>query len=356
MFTRLDDVEKRLSDIIAQLSIPEISANQQEFQKLSKEMALLRPIVDTYNQYKHSKKEYEGNKTIIEEEKDEELRAMAREEMSRLESQITDLESQLKIHLLPKDPNDDKNIFLEIRAGTGGEEAALFAADLFRMYSRYAEERGWTVEEVSQSDAEKGGLREMIASISGDKVYSRLKYESGTHRVQRVPDTEANGRIHTSAVTVAVLPEAEDIEVHISDSDLKIDVMRAGGAGGQHVNKTESAVRITHLPTGVVVFCRDDRSQHKNKAKAMKALRTKLLDMKQQAQDNAESAKRKDMVGSGDRSEKIRTYNFPQGRVTDHRIGLTVYQLETVINGKMDLLVDPLIAHYQAQSLKNSGQ
>jgi len=355
MFTRLDDVEKRLNDIIVQLSIPEIVANQQEFQKLSREMANLRPIVDTYNQYKAAKKDYEGNKAIIEEEKDEELRAMAREEMAALEPKITELEAQLKIHLLPKDPNDDKNIFLEIRAGTGGEEAALFSADLFRMYCRYAEERGWSVEIVSQSDAEKGGLKEVIASISGDKVYSRLKYESGTHRVQRVPDTEANGRIHTSAVTVAVLPEAEDVEVDIKESDLKIDVMRAGGAGGQHVNKTESAVRITHLPTGVVVFCRDDRSQHKNRSKAMKALKTKLLDMKQQEQDSAESAKRKDMVGSGDRSEKIRTYNFPQGRVTDHRIGLTVYQLDTVINGKMDLMVDPLIAHYQAEALKNSG-
>lgn len=354
MFTRLDDVEKKLSDINNKLSDPSVVANQREFQRLSKESSDLSPIVATYHQYKKIKNELEGNRSIIATEKDEEMREMARAEISSLEDELKKLEEALQVHLLPKDPNDDKNIFLEIRAGTGGDEAALFAGDLFRMYSRYAENLGWRVEIASGSDSEKGGFKEIIAQISGEKVYSKLKYESGTHRVQRVPDTEANGRIHTSAVTVAVMPEAEDIEVNIIDTDLKIEVMRAGGAGGQHVNKTESAVRITHLPSGLVVFCRDDRSQHKNKAQAMKVLRTRLLDKKTQEQDSAEAASRKEMVGSGDRSEKIRTYNFPQGRVSDHRIGLTVYQLDAVMNGKMELLIDPLIAHYQAEALKKA--
>ncbi len=357
MFTKLEEVEKKFNALNARFSDPDCIPGGAEFQKISKEVSDLRPIVENYQTLKQLQQQITDNKKIIAEESEEELRDLAKQELPSLEEALQKLENELKIQLLPKDPNDEKNIFLEIRAGTGGDEAALFAGELFRMYSRYAEERRWQVELVSASESEKGGFKEIVASISGDssaKVYSRLKYESGTHRVQRVPETEANGRVHTSAVTVAVLPEAEDVDVDILDSDLKIEVMRAGGAGGQHVNKTESAVRITHLPTGTVVFCRDDRSQHKNKAKAMKALRTKLLDMKQQAQDSAESAKRKIMVGSGDRSEKIRTYNFPQGRVSDHRIGLTLYQLDAVMNGKLDLLLDPLQTHYQAEALKNA--
>lgn len=353
MFDRLLEIKKRYDYLTERLSDPTLPSDPAEFQKVGKENSSLRPIVDNFEIYQKLLHDLEDNKKLIAEESDEEIREMAKSELPILEQKIAELSAIIKIQLLPKDPNDDKNIFLEIRAGTGGEEAALFAADLFRMYTRYAELKGWRVEIASQSETDKNGFKEVIAMISGDSVYSKLKYESGAHRVQRVPETEASGRVHTSAVTVAVLPEADDIDLVIPETDLKIDVMRAGGAGGQHVNKTESAVRITHLPTGLVVLCRDDRSQHKNRAQAMKVLRTRLLDLKQQEQSSSEAAARKTMVGSGDRSEKIRTYNFPQGRVTDHRIGLTLYQLDTVLNGSLDLLIEPLVNHYQTEALKN---
>jgi peptide chain release factor 1 len=281
-----------------------------------------------------------------------EMRKLAREEIEILKSRLSKLEKDLKLLLIPKDPHDEKNILLEIRAGTGGEEAALFASDLFRMYTRYAELREWKTEILSQNSTGIGGFKEVIMLIEGQNVYSRLKHESGVHRVQRVPETEAQGRIHTSAVTVAVLPEAEEVDVDISPEDLRIDVFRASGHGGQHVNVTDSAVRITHLPTGLVVTCQDEKSQHKNKAKAMKVLWSRLFNMQQVEQQSKISEERRSMVGSGDRSEKIRTYNFPQGRITDHRIGLTLYRLENVIQGQLDMVLDPLITHFQAEELK----
>jgi peptide chain release factor 1 len=280
------------------------------------------------------------------------MRKLAKEETDTLCDQLNQLEKNLKILLLPKDPNDDKNILLEIRAGTGGEEAALFAADLFRMYTKYAESKRWRTEILSQHMTGIGGFKEVIVLVEGDLVYSRLKYESGVHRVQRVPETEAQGRIHTSAVTVAVLPEAEEVDVKIDPDDLRIDVYRSSGHGGQHVNTTDSAVRITHLPTGLVVTCQDEKSQHKNKAKAMKVLRSRLLDRQQAEQQSKISEERRSMVGSGDRSERIRTYNFPQGRATDHRIGLTLYKLDSVLEGELDLMIEPLITHFQTEALK----
>jgi len=280
------------------------------------------------------------------------MRALAKEEIEALKCKSAELEKELKVLLLPKDPNDEKNILLEIRAGTGGEEAGLFAQELLRMYLRYAESKGWKTDILNQSNTGMGGLKEVILLIEGEGVYSRLKHESGVHRVQRVPETETQGRIHTSAVTVAVLPEAEEVDVEINPEDLRIDVYRSSGHGGQHVNVTDSAVRITHLPTGLVVTCQDEKSQHKNKAKAMKVLRSRLLNMEQEEQRRKISAERRSMVGSGDRSEKIRTYNFPQGRVTDHRIGLTLYRLEDILQGELDQLIDPLTTHFQAEALK----
>ena len=285
---------------------------------------------------------------------DQEMKKLAREEIESLKSDLTELEKELKLLLLPKDPNDEKNIILEIRAGTGGEEAALFAADLLRLYLRYAELKEWKTEVLSSNITGIGGFKEVIILIEGEKVYSRLKHESGVHRVQRVPETEAQGRIHTSAVTVAVLPEAEEVDVEIDPDDLRVDTFRSSGHGGQHVNVTDSAVRITHLPTGLVVSCQDEKSQHKNKAKAMKVLRSRLLDIQQAEQQSKISEERRNMVGSGDRSERIRTYNFPQGRVTDHRIGLTLYQLEDILQGNLDMIIDPLITHFQAESLKGA--
>lgn len=354
MFTKLDEVEKKYQDLTRRMGEPEIHANLAEYQKLAREEAGLRKVVETYQSYKKKKKELEDNKKILEEEKDESIREMAKEEIPQLEEEIERLTTELKVLLLPQDPNDEKNTYLEIRAGTGGEEAGLFAADLFRMYSRFAEINGWRVEVMSSNPTGIGGFKEIIALISGDRVYSHLKYESGVHRVQRVPKTEASGRIHTSAITVAVMPEVEDVEVDLEDKDLRIDVFRAGGHGGQSVNTTDSAVRITHLPSELVVICQDEKSQHKNKAKALKILKARLYDKMLQEQKDEEARKRKEQVKSGDRSEKIRTYNFPQGRVTDHRIGLTVYQLDDVLDGKMDLLVNPLQAHYQAEALKSS--
>ncbi len=350
MFERLDDIKERYRELETRLSDPETIKDQDTFRRLAKEHSDLGEIVRTYDRYLSVQDEIKENRQMLN-DSDPEIRQLAKEELDGLEKEAEALEDRLKILLLPKDPNDEKNILLEIRAGTGGDEAALFAADLFRMYSRYAEKKGWKVEILSAHETGIGGFKEIIALISGDKVYSRLKYESGTHRVQRVPETETQGRIHTSAVTVAVLPEADDVDVQINPQDLRIDVYRASGAGGQHVNKTESAVRITHIPTGLVVQCQDERSQHKNKAKAMKVLAARLYELKQREQQKQLSEERRSMVGTGDRSERIRTYNFPQGRLTDHRIGLTLYRLEDIMQGDLDEVIEALGTHYQAKAL-----
>ena len=353
MFNKLEEVVDRFREVEGLLSDPATVGDQQKFRSLTKEHADLSDVVETYRRYCRVCEELEGNRELLR-DPDPELKEMARAEIPVLEERKEKLEQELQFLLLPRDPNDEKNIILEIRAGTGGEEAALFAADLFRMYSRYAEQRGWKVELLSASEADAGGFKEVVAMISGDRVYSRLKFESGTHRVQRVPETEAQGRIHTSACTVAVLPEAEDVDVDIDPTDLRVDVYRASGAGGQHVNKTESAVRITHIPTGVVVACQDEKSQHKNKAKAMKVLKSRILDAMLAEQQALQAADRKSQVGSGDRSERIRTYNFPQGRCTDHRIGLTLYKLDAIMAGYIDEIVDALSMHQQSEAL--SGQ
>lgn len=350
MFDKLDIVERKYVELTDRLNSGTLEPK--EWQSLAKEQAGLRELITTYRHYRSAQKQLQDNKDLLMQEKDEAMRELVKQDLARLGDDIHVDEEKLKVLLLPKDSRDDKNVIVEIRAGTGGEEAALFAADLFRMYSRFAEAHGWRVELMSQSDAEKGGFKEVIVLVSGDKVFSKLKFESGIHRVQRVPQTEANGRIHTSAVTVAVLPEAEDIELNIPETDLRIDVFRAGGHGGQSVNTTDSAVRITHNPSGLVVICQDEKSQHKNKAKAMKVLRSRLLDKMQSEQNAKEAAERRAMVGSGDRSEKIRTYNFPQSRVTDHRIGLTIYQLNDVMDGKLSSFIDALVAHDQAEKLK----
>ncbi len=350
MFAKLDDIKARYKELESRLSNPDVIKDQKTYRQLAKEHSDLGEIVRTYNRYLRVQEEIEENRQMLN-DADPEIRQLAKDELESLEKESEELEQRLKVLLLPKDPNDEKNILLEIRAGTGGDEAALFAADLFRMYSRYAEKKGWKVEIMSAHETGIGGYKEVIALISGDKVYSRLKYESGTHRVQRVPETETQGRIHTSAVTVAVLPEADDVDVQINPQDLRIDVYRASGAGGQHVNKTESAVRITHIPTGLVVQCQDERSQHKNKAKAMKVLAARLYELKQKEQQRQLSEERRSMVGTGDRSERIRTYNFPQGRVTDHRIGLTLYKLEDIMQGDIDEIIEALGTHFQAKAL-----
>lgn len=354
MFAKIREIEERYDSLERELSNPQVINNQKIYQKYLKEHSTLSPIVETFRRYKSVQQEIEDNKTLLN-DPDPEIRKLAKEEIEELKTSLEDLEKQLKILLLPKDPNDEKNILLEIRAGTGGEEAALFVADLFRMYSRYAESKGWKTEIMSQHPTGIGGFKEIIILIEGKNVYSRLKYESGVHRVQRVPETEAQGRIHTSAVTVAVLPEAEEIDVQIDPEDLRIDVYRASGHGGQHVNTTDSAVRITHLPTGLVVTCQDEKSQHKNKAKAMKVLRSRLYELQQAELQSKISEERRNMVGSGDRSERIRTYNFPQGRVTDHRIGLTLYKLEDILQGDLDMVIDPLITHFQTEALKQAS-
>jgi peptide chain release factor 1 len=353
MFKKLEAVEKKFEDLTNKLSDPSVIADQQSFQKFAKERSDLIKLIDTYRQYKDAKKSLEESREIAETEKDDELRNLAEDEISKLECIIEKLEQKLKVLLLPKDKNDEKNILLEIRAGTGGEEAALFAADLYRMYQLYAEDRGWKIELLSQNITGLGGLKELIALISGDHVYSHLKYESGVHRVQRVPSTEASGRIHTSACTVAVLPEADDVDIDIEEKDLRVDVYRASGPGGQGVNTTDSAVRVTHLPTGLAVACQDERSQHKNKARALKILKSRLLDIEIQKQQSERSATRKSMVGSGDRSEKIRTYNFPQNRLSDHRIGLTLHNLTVILDGQLDEVIEALRTHYQTEALKN---
>jgi peptide chain release factor 1 len=353
MLHKLEEVADRFREVEGQLSDPRVLADQGRFRALSKEHSDLSAVVAAYHRLCKVRENAAGSQELLK-DPDPEVREMARAELAELEVEQSELEQQIKLLLLPKDPNDTKNVILEIRAGTGGNEAALFAGDLFRMYTRYAERQGWKVEILSAADAEIGGFKEVIALVSGQGVYSQLKFESGTHRVQRVPETEAQGRIHTSACTVAVLPEAEDVEVQIDPTELRIDVYRASGAGGQHVNKTESAVRITHIPTGVVVSCQDEKSQHKNRAKAMKVLQARLLDAMRAELDAKTAADRKSQVGSGDRSERIRTYNFPQGRCTDHRINLTLYRLDAIMQGDLDEVVEALATHAQAELL--SGQ
>ena len=351
MFADIRELEQRYDEIENALGRPEVIQDRQAYQKHIKEHGLLTPIITSFREYRSIQDEIESNRSLLD-DPDREMRKLAKEEIETLSSNLDRVEKELKVLLLPKDPNDEKNILLEIRAGTGGEEAALFAADLFRMYTRYVELKGWKTEILSQNSTGIGGFKEIIVLIEGQKVFSRLKFESGVHRVQRVPDTETQGRIHTSAVTVAVLPEAEEVDIEVNTEDLRIDVYRSSGCGGQHVNTTDSAVRITHLPTGLVVTCQDEKSQHKNKAKALKVLRSRLLDLHQAEQQSKISEERRSMVGSGDRSERIRTYNFPQGRTTDHRIGLTLYKLDSILHGHLDVIIDPLITHFQAEALK----
>jgi peptide chain release factor 1 len=352
VFQKLEQVEKRFEDLERKLQDPTISAN--DIRQFSKEHADLRELVDTYRVYRQAEGDLKSSKELLE-DNDAEMRAFAKEEVSRLQLEIDELTKKLNILLLPKDPNDDKNVVLEIRAGAGGDEAGLFAGEMFRMYSRYADKRGWKVEMMSLSSTGVGGVKEVTALFSGDKVYSRLKNEGGVHRVQRVPATETQGRIHTSTVTVAVLPEAEEVDVQINPADLRIDVMRASGSGGQSVNTTDSAVRIVHIPTGVEVKCQDEKSQHKNRDKAMKILRARLLAAEIEKAQAAETSARRSMVGTGDRSERIRTYNFPQSRLTDHRIGLTVHNLPDVMEGELEGVIEALIAYTQAELLKNSS-
>ena len=355
MFDKIEELARRHQELEALLADPTVLSNQIEFRKLNREHSELSPLVAAYHAYRKVLTEIADNRELLE-EPDEEIREMAEAEIEQLEVRKDELEGDIKVLLLPKDPNDDRSVVLEIRAGTGGEEAALFAADLFRMYSRFAESNRWKVEIISVSESDLGGFKEIVALVEGQGVYAKLKYESGTHRVQRVPDTEAQGRIHTSACTVAVLPEAEDIDVEINPSDLKIDVYRSSGAGGQHVNTTDSAVRITHLPTGIVVACQEERSQIKNRAKAMKVLKSRMLDTMVTEQNAKMAADRKQQVGSGDRSERIRTYNFPQGRMTDHRIGLTLYRLDSIMSGDIGEIVDTLRTHYQMEALKAQSE
>lgn len=352
MFKKLEEVERRYEDLERKLQDPSISAA--DIRKYSKEHSDLSELMMAYRELRQAEADLSSSKELME-DKDAEMRAFAREEVARLETLCGELTKKINLLLLPKDPNDDKNVIIEVRAGAGGDEAGLFAAEMFRMYQRYAEKRGWRVELLSANPTGIGGMKEISALVSGDKVYSRLKNEGGVHRVQRVPDTETQGRVHTSTATVAILPEAEEVDIQINPNDLRIDVMRSGGSGGQSVNTTDSAVRIVHIPTGTEVKCQDEKSQHKNRDKAMKILRARLYDAEQAKADAEFSAARRSMVGTGDRSERIRTYNFPQSRLTDHRIGLTVHNLPDVMNGQLDEVIDSLIAHVQAEQLKNSN-
>ncbi|MBQ2998112.1 MAG: peptide chain release factor 1 [Oscillospiraceae bacterium] len=356
MFDKLEDIERRWRQAGMRLYEPEVINDNELYTKLLKDHRELMPIAEKYQEYKSAKAHYEEAAAILEEETDRELRDMAKEQLEESKKTMESCTEELKILLIPKDPNEDRSVIMEIRSGTGGEEAALFAADLYRMYSMYADSKGWKTEIIYANATELGGYKEISFSVEGEGVFGRFRFESGTHRVQRVPVTDSQGKIQTSAVTVAVLPEAENVEVEIDPGDLKIDTFRSSGAGGQHINKTSSAIRITHLPTGMVVECQDERSQYKNKDKAMKVLRSRLYEQKQRAADESRAADRKAQVGSGDRSERIRTYNFPQGRVTDHRIGLTLYKIDSVINGGIDELIDPLRAHDQAEKLRGAEE
>ena len=353
MMDKIEELERRYQELEALLSDPVVISNQPEFRKLAREHSDLSALVAAYRRYRKILSEIEDNRELL---ADADMKEMAEEELKGLEAEKDQLDADIQLLLLPKDPNDNKSVILEIRAGTGGDESALFAGDLFRMYSRFAETNRWRVEVISASESERGGYKEIIASVEGEGVFAKLKYESGTHRVQRVPETEAQGRIHTSACTVAIMPEAEDVDIDIRTEDLKIDVYRSSGAGGQHVNTTDSAVRITHLPTGTVVACQEERSQIKNRATAMKVLKTRILATIQQAQDDKLAADRKQQVGSGDRSERIRTYNFPQGRMTDHRIGLTLYRLDSIMTGDIGEIADALRAYYQMEALKAQSE
>ncbi len=355
LLEKLQKIKTRFDQVNEELSDPANQNNREKIINLSRERINLSEIVAAYESYKQLISNIEGNEEIIDTSSDKELNDLANSELKELLARKDSMEEQIKILIIPKDPNDDKNVIVEIRAGTGGEEAALFAGDLFRMYSRHAEVRGWKVELIDLSEAGLGGIKEVIFTVSGENVFGDLKYESGVHRVQRVPETEGSGRVHTSAATVAVLPEVEDVQVEINPSDLKIDVFRSGGAGGQNVNKVETAIRITHLPTGLVVQCQDERSQLKNKLKAMKVLRARLFDVKAKQQNDEISAKRKNMVGSGDRSDKIRTYNFPQNRVTDHRIGLTLYNLANIIEGDIGELIEQLKLADRTEKLQTNS-
>lgn len=353
MRSRLEQLSQRLIEVDALLAEPDVADDMDRFRKLSRERSEIDPVVELFKEFEAA----EGDlNTAVEMMSDPDLKEMGEEEMKSTKERIEQLEQKLQLELLPKDPDDGRSVFLEIRAGTGGDESAIFTGDLFRMYSRYAEQKGWKVELMSENPSELGGYREVIARIEGDGVYGQLKYESGAHRVQRVPETESQGRVHTSACTVAVLPEADELaEVVLNPADLRIDTFRASGAGGQHINKTDSAVRITHLPTGIVAECQDDRSQHKNKARAMSVLAARINDIKRQEQQSKEAAERKSLVGSGDRSERIRTYNYPQGRVTDHRINLTLYKLQQIMEGSLDELTNALISERQAELLAALG-
>jgi len=354
MFGKLEEIEVKYEELEQELAQPDIFNDQERYKKVSKAHADLGDMVTVFRKYKEFSRELEDNQELLN-DSDPDIQEMAKAEIAEIEGELPKLEAELKVLLLPKDPMDEKNIILEIRAGTGGDEAALFAADLYRMYSRYAEANKWKVEEMSSNSTGSGGLKEVIASISGDKVYSKLKYESGTHRVQRVPATESQGRIHTSAVTVAIMAEAEEVDVDIRNEDLRVDVFRASGPGGQSVNTTDSAIRITHVPTGLVVICQDEKSQHKNKAKAMKVLRSRLLQLEQEKAKAEEDATRRSQVGTGDRSERIRTYNYPQGRVSDHRINLTLHKLPQIMEGELVELTEALNSHYQAEAMKRQG-
>ncbi len=354
LFDRLESVDRRYVEIEGKLSDPELANRPDELKRLSQEHSQLQEVVQEYRRFKDLRLQVESNRELLS-EKDPEIAQMAREELGGLEEELAQSEKALQILLLPKDPNDQKNVVLEIRAGAGGDEAALFVGELFRLYQRFSERQGWRVDVLSLNPTGLGGFKEIIAEIQGDRVFSRLKWEGGVHRVQRVPQTEAQGRVHTSTVTVAVLPEAEEVDITVQPADLRIDVFRSGGAGGQGVNTTDSAVRITHMPSGLVVVCQDERSQLKNKDKAMKILRSRLLDLEREKAAKSQTDARRSMVGTGDRSERIRTYNFPQGRLTEHRIGLTLYQLSEVMEGKIDEIVQGLQTYYQMEELKSQG-
>ena len=356
MFDKLEDLLIRYEEIMGELQEPDVVNDQSRFRKLMKEQNDLTPIVEAYKEYKNCKQNIEDSLSLLEEESDEEMKELAKEELSESKKRVEELEQELKILLLPKDPNDDKNVIVEIRAGAGGDEAALFAAEIYRMYVKYAESRRWKTEMMSLNENGIGGFKEVTFMIQGQGAYSRLKYESGVHRVQRVPETESGGRIHTSTCTVAIMPEAEEIDFHLDMNDCKFDVFRASGNGGQCVNTTDSAVRLTHIPTGIVISCQDEKSQLKNKDKALKVLRSRLYEMELAKQHDAEAEARRSQIGTGDRSEKIRTYNFPQGRVTDHRIKLTLHRLESILGGDLDEIIDSLIAADQAAKLSSLNE